>query len=230
MAYNTKNILTDFGTKPVPQFYDPVSDTFKPLTGADLGGGHYGADHVAWGKTAGGLFAPLLVDANGHLQIDILSSVDAATQTTLAALLAKIIAAPSTEAKQDSLVTLLTAIRDTAGIKKITDALPAGTNNIGDVDVLSAVLPAGSGTLVELNLTLTGTAQQLASNACKYITIQAEPTNLGYVYLGRANTVSATVHSYVLSPGGSMVIQCSNSNLVYVFGTSGDKICGGGEA
>lgn len=29
----------------------------------------------------------------------------------------------------------LAAIKDTAGIKKITDPLPAGTNNIGDVDV-----------------------------------------------------------------------------------------------
>ena len=37
----------------------------------------------------------------------------------------------STEAKQDATNTVLTAIRDTAGIKKITDALPAGTNRIG---------------------------------------------------------------------------------------------------
>lgn len=38
----------------------------------------------------------------------------------------------------------LTSIKDTAGIKKITDPLPAGTNNIGDVDVLTVngVAPA----------------------------------------------------------------------------------------
>lgn len=39
-----------------------------------------------------------------------LNAKDFATQTTLAALLAKVIAAPSTEAKQDSMITLLTAI------------------------------------------------------------------------------------------------------------------------
>lgn len=87
----------------------------------------------------------------------------------------------------------------------------------------------GADTLIELNLPLTGVAQQLASNACKNVTIQAEPGNVGYVYVGRANTVSSTVHSYVLSPGGSVTIQCSNTNLLYVLGTSGDKICGGGE-
>ncbi len=37
----------------------------------------------------------------------------------------------------NSLATLLTAIKDTAGIKKIADALPAGTNNIGKVTVAS---------------------------------------------------------------------------------------------
>ncbi|HHW47897.1 MAG TPA: hypothetical protein GXX14_04665 [Clostridiaceae bacterium] len=35
----------------------------------------------------------------------------------------------------NALADLLTAIKDTAGIKKIADALPAGTNNIGKVTV-----------------------------------------------------------------------------------------------
>ncbi len=64
-----------------------------------------------------------------------LNSKDFATETTLAAILAKIIAAPATEAKQNSLETVLKAIRDTAGIKKIVDPLPAGTNKIGKVEV-----------------------------------------------------------------------------------------------
>lgn len=38
------------------------------------------------------------------------------------------------------------AIKDTDGIKKIVDQLPAGTNNIGDVDVVSSALPAGAAT------------------------------------------------------------------------------------
>lgn len=39
----------------------------------------------------------------------------------------------SIDAKDFSTETTLAAIKDTAGIKKITDALPAGTNNIGKV-------------------------------------------------------------------------------------------------
>lgn len=38
------------------------------------------------------------------------------------------------------------SIKNTDGIKKITDPLPAGTNNIGDVDVVSSALPTGAAT------------------------------------------------------------------------------------
>lgn len=62
----------------------------------------------------------------------------------------------ATAAKQDTLIakdfatqttlavasTTLTSIKDTAGIKKITDALPAGDNNIGNVDIVT--LPSGN--------------------------------------------------------------------------------------
>lgn len=69
----------------------------------------------------GQIQAPLPAGTNNIGDVDVVSTVlpsNAATETTLA------------------------AIKDTAGIKKITDALPAGTNNIGDVDVLT--LPAGT--------------------------------------------------------------------------------------
>jgi hypothetical protein len=124
MAYNTKAILTDVNQKPIPQFYDAVNDVYRQLTGQTLGGNNYGSNTVSWGKTAGGLFAPVAVNDSGHVQSDILSSAlpsgaatqatlaevlaklsdDPATQTTLAAILAKIIAAPATEAKQDTLI------------------------------------------------------------------------------------------------------------------------------
>jgi hypothetical protein len=58
---------------------------------------------------------------------------------------------PSKEATQLDLKTILTAIRDTAGIKKIVDALPEGTNNIGDVDIASA-LPAGDNNIGNVDL------------------------------------------------------------------------------
>jgi hypothetical protein len=111
MAYNTKAILTDVNQKPIPQFYDAVNDVYRQLTGQTLGGNNYGSNTVSWGKTAGGIFAPVAVNDSGHVQSDILSSAlpsGAATQATLAEvlakILAKIIAAPATEAKQDTII------------------------------------------------------------------------------------------------------------------------------
>ena len=52
----------------------------------------------------------------------------------------------ATEATLATVDSVLDAIKDTAGIKKITDPLPAGTNNIGDVDVVSSALPTGAAT------------------------------------------------------------------------------------
>ena len=52
-------------------------------------------------------------------------------------------------AKDATVAAITAAINDaisTSGIKKITDQLPAGTNNIGDVDVASSALPAGAAT------------------------------------------------------------------------------------
>jgi len=65
---------------------------------------------------------------------------------------------PSTEDKQDDIITAIGAI-GSAGLTdaelratpvpttaEITESLPAGTNNIGDVDVLSSALPTGAST------------------------------------------------------------------------------------
>lgn len=43
---------------------------------------------------------------------------------------------PAKDQSVQSLLTSLNSIKDTAGIKKITDALPAGTNRIGAVRLL----------------------------------------------------------------------------------------------
>jgi len=117
---------------------------------------------------------------------------DFATQTTLAALLAKVIAAPATEATSAAILAkiiaspateaTLASIKDTSGIKKITDALPAGsailgkvgidqtagqnivllgagTSNIGDVDVLTLPsLVAGSALIGKVGIDQTSDA------------------------------------------------------------------------
>lgn len=76
--------------------------------------------------------------------------INPATEDTLTNIKNKTDNIPTDPAKESgkltSLETILTAIRDTAGVKKITDPLPAGTNNIGDVDVLSSALPTGAAT------------------------------------------------------------------------------------
>jgi hypothetical protein len=68
--------------------------------------------------------AAILVDT-GQIEalITTLTGVDYATQTTLAAVLVD----------TGQIETLLTSIKSTDGIKKITDQLPAGTNEIGKV-------------------------------------------------------------------------------------------------
>jgi hypothetical protein len=76
-----------------------------------------------------------------------LDSVDPATQTTLAAVLAKIIAAPSTEAKQDLILAALglIATEATAGdIKTAVETLAVATPDTvsGDLASMSADLGA----------------------------------------------------------------------------------------
>ncbi len=79
----------------------------------------------------------LKVDSSGELQIDVLSSAlpsGAATQATLASIDGKI-----------------TAVN--TGAVVISSALPAGTNNIGDVDVLSLpALPSGTNNIGDVDV------------------------------------------------------------------------------
>ena len=121
--------------------------------------GKFGIDQTTAGTTNGVVVnsSALPTGASTSAKQDTLIAKDFATQATLTSLLAKVISAPSTEAKQDSLVSILTAIRDTSGIKKITDALPSGTNNIGDVDVLTLPsLVAGSALIGKVGLQVAG--------------------------------------------------------------------------
>ena len=41
MAYNTKNLITDAGTKQIPQFFDTAADNYYALLGTDGAGPHY---------------------------------------------------------------------------------------------------------------------------------------------------------------------------------------------
>ena len=77
------------------------------------------------------------------------SQVNPATEGTLS----------SADGKLTTIDAALDAIKDTAGIKKIVAPLPAGTNNIGDVDVVSSALPQGAATEATLATRATSAAQ-----------------------------------------------------------------------
>ena len=73
------------------------------------------------------------------------TQINPATQETLATRASEATLSAA-DTKLGTIDSVLDAIKDTSGIKKITDPLPAGTNNIGDVDVLSSALPTGAAT------------------------------------------------------------------------------------
>jgi hypothetical protein len=82
---------------------------------------------------------PLPAGDNNIGNVDVVTSAlptGAATEVTLAA----------ADTKLGTIDGVLDAIKDTDGIKKITDPLPAGDNNIGNVDVVTSALPTGAAT------------------------------------------------------------------------------------
>ncbi|MFZ3132890.1 MAG: hypothetical protein WA125_17730 [Desulfosporosinus sp.] len=123
-------ILRDEQGNPKPQYETATANVFEAAKGSG-------------GAIDTNVKSSVLPDgAATSVKQDTLNAKDFATQTTLAALLAKIIAAPATEATLsavagyvDGIEAILTAIRDTSGIKKITDPLPAGTNILGKVGI-----------------------------------------------------------------------------------------------
>lgn len=102
MPYNTKRILTDIEGKPIPQFFDPILDDYYPL----LGGQNIGPRSVLYGPDG----SPLSVVSS---KLGVRATEIEAKQDTIIGFI-------------DGIEALLTAIRDTAGIKKITDAVDIG--------------------------------------------------------------------------------------------------------
>ncbi len=125
MAYNTVVIKKDADNKPIPQYFNPVTDEYEVLQG--VGGAArqvlYGPD----GQPISVVDNKLAVRAAEletkieavRVLLNALAGKDFATQTTLAQILEKMIAAPATEAKQDIIAghvdgveTLLTALKE----------------------------------------------------------------------------------------------------------------------
>jgi len=117
---------------PIPQYLNDTLPTpaFEVVTGKNGGSD---VNVIESALPSGASTANNQTTIIGHIDgletaLTTLIAKDYATQTTLAALLAKVIASPATEAT-------LTSIKDTSGIKKITDALPSGTNLLGKTSI-----------------------------------------------------------------------------------------------
>ena len=134
MAYNTKEIKLDVNQKPIPQIYNPVTDEYEVLQGENGASRHiiYGTDGQPI-STTGNKLAVRASEVETIL--NEIKSKDFATQTTAAAILAKLIAAPATEAKQDALAALIgevdadpTANTLLARLKSLEDKIDAITD------------------------------------------------------------------------------------------------------
>lgn len=132
-----------------------------------------------------------------------------ATQTTLAALLAKVIAAPATEAKQDTLNTGMTSL---LGYVDTLEALIASTNTLlttqnGYLDtvetLLAAPTPAGTQTIGSVGVnsptsiaagqgTVTTTAASLVAARTGRKTLTIENTSAVAFYVGPTGVLATT--------------------------------------
>lgn len=93
--------------------------------------------------------------------VDVVSSAlpsGAATEATLATRASEATLSTA-DGRLATIDSVLDSIKDTDGIKRINDPLPAGTNNIGDVDVVSSALPNGAATEATLATRATAAAQ-----------------------------------------------------------------------
>lgn len=109
MAANTKQIKRDVDRKPSPQYYNPVADEYEYLHGENGASRHILYSSDGQPITSSGNKLAVRASEIETLLSDI-KSKDFATQTTLAQILAKIIAAPATEAKQEAARLLLDSL------------------------------------------------------------------------------------------------------------------------
>ena len=157
MAYNTKSIKKDVDGKPIPQYFNPAVDDYEVLQGRN-GANRvelYGPDGNPLSSTSGKLN---IRASELETLLSALGAKDFATQTTLAQILAKIIPAPATEAKQDALIAKDFATETTlaAGIVSLLSAI-AETASETTAAAILAKLEAG------IDTTLTGSSGQQVS-------------------------------------------------------------------
>lgn len=136
----------------------------------------------------------------------------------------------------------------------IDAALPAGTNNIGDVDIASA-LPAGTNAIGKLaansgvdigdvdvtsevttaldhgsNRDIDTAAEQITATSytAKFgVVIKADIANTGIVYIGNSDVTAGTTAAtdgFPLSAGESILLKVNNSNIPYAIGSAINQV------
>lgn len=111
----------------------------------------------------------------------------------------------------------LAAIKDTDGIKKIVDALPAGTNNIGDVDLASSI-PAGSN---EIGKVAQGT-KAAAANAWPLYIVDSSGNTVGVILDGAVYRLR-TESKIVRASDGAQINPATQETLAAIKDTDGIK-------
>ena len=142
----------------------------------------------------------LLADDTTYKGVSIVANAtDFATQTTLATRASETtLATRASEATLSSLNGKVTAVN--TGAVTISTALPAGTNNIGDVDIVSSVLPTNAST---------SALQTTGNNSLG--TIAGDTTSIDNKIPSATNTVhqttvitAATTETTILTAGGGV--------------------------
>ena len=107
----------------------------------------------------------------------------------------------------------------------VSGSLPAGSNNIGSVNVANFPSTALPTTPLAGHQTSTGTAVAIGSGALvNGAIIQALAANAGNVYIGPSGVSTST--GFQLQPGQATSIAVSNLGAIYLISaTSGDGIC-----
>lgn len=155
MAFDDKTLKRDgSGITPVPQHFNPTADDYEAILGRN-GASRvelYGPDGNPISTSSGKLavrateIESLLNDIKGKdfaTQTTLAAvlaklSADPATQTTLAAILAKIIAAPATEAKQDTIIGYVDGVE--SALASILAKLIAAPATEAKQDALAALI------------------------------------------------------------------------------------------
>ena len=145
-----------------------------------------------------------------------LTGKDFATQTTLAQILAKMIANPATAAKQDMIAghvddveTLLTAIKDTDGIKKITDTV--STDMTSRFDTIKAAPVVGAKTVTTSAAEVFAGASRLASRYLMAVTNESSQI----IYWGPSGVTVA--NGFRLYPGDTHIFRFSSAVATPVY-------------